>query len=125
MKLIYSLLAVALLSTATGCSKQYRAITHVRVHKDKAYLAYAERDEGGVMGASNDRSRVKRCEILPDNALKCEEDADVNRLLNPQEEGGAPAPAPAPAPAADAPAADAPADAPAADAAAAPAVGSF
>jgi len=36
---------------------------------------------------------VKRCVVNTDNTLKCEEDADMNRILNPQEDNG-PAPAP-------------------------------
>ena len=101
---------------ASGCATTHRAVTHVRVEKDKAYVAYAEWDEGAF--SKNERSRVKRCSINQDNSMACEEDADINRVLNPQEAGGEPAPAepapasepaPAAAPAADAPPADAPA----------------
>ena len=71
----------------------------MRVAKDKAYIAYAEWDEGLLTGLTghNDRSRVKRCEIAEDNSMKCEEDADINQLLNPQEGGAKPPAAKPPA----------------------------
>ncbi len=84
---------VALAFTSIGCSTTYRSVTHVRIENDKAYLAYAEW-EGGPFTAftgTNDRSRVKRCLINPDNSMKCEEDADINHVLNPQETPAPPA----------------------------------
>lgn len=121
MKKHTSLFLLGVLVFASGCATTRRSVTHVRVEKDKAFIAYAEWDEGFMVG-SNDRSRVKRCSINADNSLTCAEDADINHVLNPQED---PAPAPAekkPAPAEEAPAegaapAEAPAEAPATPAA--------
>ncbi|HSC88742.1 MAG TPA: hypothetical protein VLC09_15780 [Polyangiaceae bacterium] len=108
MRTIWKILVAGLALSSAACTTQARSVTHMRVAKDKAYIAYAEWDEGLLTGftGSNDRSRVKRCEIAEDNSMKCEEDADINRLLNPQEQGAAPAPA---APAEAAPAESAPA----------------
>lgn len=111
MKIIQSLVVLGIVLGATGCAQQRRAVTHIRIQKDKAYLAYAEWDEGfftGITGAK-DRSRVKQCSIEPDNSLKCTESASINALLNPDEAGSepaAPAPAPAPAPASEEPVAE-------------------
>lgn len=87
------LLAVSVLLSTLGCASTRRSVTHVRVEHDKAYVAYAEWEDGGLtfITGSKDRSRVKRCAINPDNTLSCEEDADINAILNPQE-GNAPPP---------------------------------
>lgn len=117
MRIISTTLLLAVCLSSLACVQQRRSVTHMRVQNDKAYVAYAEWDDGmftGITG-TNDRSRVKRCLINPDNTMKCAEDADVNRVLNPQEDNG---PAPAPAPAEPAPAEEAPAEEPAADEAA-------
>ncbi len=116
MRIITNTVLLGILLSTMACATQRRSVTHIRVDKDKAYLAYAEWDQGMLTGitGSNDRSRVKRCVINTDNTLKCEEDADVNRILNPQEDNGpAPAPQSATPPAEAAPAEAAPAEAPA------------
>lgn len=121
MKIIHSLVVLGILLGASGCAQQRRAVTHIRIQKDKAYLAYAEWDEGfftGLTGAK-DRSRVKQCSIEADNSLKCAESASINSLLNPDEAGSAPAPA-AEAPATPPAASEAPAEDGAAPEAAAP-----
>ncbi len=100
MKTLRLIGLVALAFTSIGCSTTYRSVTHVRIENDKAYLAYAEW-EGGPLTAftgTKDRSRVKRCLINPDNSMKCEEDADINHVLNPQETPAPPAKKAEPAP---------------------------
>ncbi|HWV39476.1 MAG TPA: hypothetical protein VN033_13485 [Vulgatibacter sp.] len=81
--LITALLGVTVL--ASGCTSTRRSITHVRTESDKAYIAYAEWDQGlGTwISGTNDRSKVKRCSINPDNSLSCEEAEELNALLNP------------------------------------------
>lgn len=122
MKTLNTMLVLGLILGTAACASTRRSVTHVRVESDKAYVAYAEWEEGYFVG-SNDRSRVKRCAINADNTMKCEEDADINAILNPDEEQPPPsakkaapkpeAPPPAAEPAAD-PAAAPPAEAPAA-----------
>ena len=89
MNISKTLLILATLSVSTGCVSQRRSVSHVRIESDRAYVAYAEWDAGPLtfITGTKDRSRVKRCLISPDNSMTCEEDADVNAALNPQEAG--------------------------------------
>lgn len=115
MKLSLPLLMVSVAMLGSGCASTRRSVTHIRVDGQKAFVAYAEWDHD-FLAASTDRSRVKRCAVNPDNSLACEEDADINHVLNPQEDASPP-PKPAAAPAPEA----APEAAPAASEAAPPA----
>lgn len=82
MKTVYLAALLCVVMFATGCASTRRSVTHVRIESDKAYIAYAEWEQS-FLGASNDRSRVKRCSINPDNSLACDEAEDINKLLNP------------------------------------------
>ena len=70
-------LGLALSGTAAGCTTTVRAVTHVGAYgpKDQPYLyiGYAE---------NKDVSRVRKCTVKPDNAIDCQEQGEVNKLLN-------------------------------------------
>lgn len=93
MNAVTTLVTGLLVLSTLGCSSVRRSVTHVRIEKDNAYVAYAEWKDGGFtfITGSDDHSRVKNCKIQPDNSATCEEDADINAILNPQD--GAPPPA--------------------------------
>jgi len=81
-----TVLLVGVVLFASGCVSTRRAVTHVRVESDKAFIAYAEWDQGFLSSffGAKDRSRVKRCAINPDNSLNCVDAEDINRVLNPE-----------------------------------------
>lgn len=86
MRILYtSVLLVGVILMASGCISTRRSVTHVRIVDDKAFIAYAEWDQGFMSSifGGKDRSRVKRCAINTDNSLNCEEAEDINKLLNP------------------------------------------
>lgn len=71
--------AVGLAVLATGCGGQpVRTVTHISSWSgdegaDYLYVAYAE---------SQFVSRIKRCLVLEDNAIKCEDQEALNKMLN-------------------------------------------
>lgn len=72
-----SAFAVAVL--ATGCGAQpVRTVTHISTWSMEdgnayLYLAYAE---------SEYVSRIKRCLVLEDNSIQCDDQEALNKLLN-------------------------------------------
>ena len=86
MKTLFVTILLGVTVLATGCASTRRSVTHVRTESDKAYIAYAEWNQGFFVGwltGKNERSLVKRCSINTDNSLTCGEAEELNALLNP------------------------------------------
>jgi hypothetical protein len=79
MRTLRELALVAIFATgAAACAAPMRSVTHISSWSSEAgdyfYLAYAENEAV---------SRIKLCRILPDNAVSCVDQPEVDRLLNP------------------------------------------
>lgn len=71
------LVAVLAATSAVACVTPMRSVTHISSWSGEAgdyfYLAYTENDLV---------SRIKLCRILPDNAVSCVDQPEVDHLLN-------------------------------------------
>jgi hypothetical protein len=79
------LLAVAS-AFATGCATTKRAVTNTvwrdTPSENHLYLSYWEGTCRMLMGCSKGDSHVKLCTAEKDNELKCEDQSEIDKLLN-------------------------------------------
>lgn len=74
LKMTMALLGLSLLS---ACGSTVRAVTHVSAWTtpkgDYLYVAYAE---------NSDVSRIRKCNVNPDDTITCTEQQEVEELFN-------------------------------------------
>ncbi len=76
-RIVLAMIVFAGVATLGGCRPPIRTITHVSAWSggqgDYLYIAYAENE---------DLSKIRRCIINEDNTMTCNEEQEVNALLN-------------------------------------------
>jgi uncharacterized lipoprotein len=78
------LIAGALLvSGLSACSSNTKFVTHIHEQNDTTfYLAYTDYTKGMMGLTSSFTANVRKCDKHPDKTVTCVEQADLNRLLN-------------------------------------------
>ena len=77
--------AVGLVGTGCGNMVRYRTATHFAQPpggKITYYATYMEGNCSGFGGCTGVNSKLRRCTINPDNSMACVDDAELNRVLN-------------------------------------------
>lgn len=81
----YAKLFICALSAAAlaGCASSTRFVTHIHEQSDSTfYLAYTDETKA-LLGLSNSfTAHVRKCDKHADKTVTCTEQADLNRLLN-------------------------------------------
>jgi hypothetical protein len=78
------LLVAAICAAAlAGCSSQTRFVTHIHEESPSTfYLAYTDSTKSMMGLSSSFTAHVRKCDEQPDKTVTCTEQAELNRLLN-------------------------------------------
>lgn len=69
-------------SVLTGCTTARVATDITWTDNERVYLSYWEGSCKPLLGCDRGSSHVKMCSVKPDNSMLCQEQKDIDKVLN-------------------------------------------